>query len=257
MGSIHVAGPDIYPMDSSIEDAFAQADSLVVEVDITKVDEERSVQLIVEHGLYPQGKTLQNGLPEELYAQLAEQFAQLGSDIATLDMFRPWVVSVILEQLQLEEFGYLPEYGIDLHFLNKAAETDKDIIELETADFQSVLIASFPDELMILLLKENAKNPLSQDEATQLFSVWEDGDSAEMEAILFEALIEEPALTPFYEKMIDERNFNMAEQIEEFFTDDETYFVVVGAGHLVGENGLINILDERGYVIEQLHDSDQ
>jgi uncharacterized protein YbaP (TraB family) len=48
----------------------------------------------------------------------------------------------------------------------------------------------------------------------------------------------------------------MAEKIEEFLADDEIYFVVVGAGHLVGENGLINLLKNQGYETEQLYDSD-
>jgi len=176
--------------------------------------------------------------------------------VLNFDIYRPWVVVMLQEQLQLQELGYDTEYGIDLYFINKAVETGKDIIELETEDFQIELLSAFPDELMILVLEANIENPLTQEDADLLFEAWKDGDAVAMELLLFEALTEEPALAPYYDKMIDERNINMAEIIEWFLTDDESYFVVVGAGHLVGDNGLIAILDGRGYVTEQLYDRD-
>jgi uncharacterized protein YbaP (TraB family) len=253
LGSIHVANPEIYPLDSSIEDAFELADNLVVEVDITQLDEMQTLQLIMDYGTYPPGDGLRNHIPDELYAQLVEQ---LGAVIVMLDTYKPWVVVLIQEQLQMQELGYNAQYGIDLYFINKAVETGKDIIELETADFQIELLSALPDELMILVLEENIENPLTPEDAALLFEAWEDGDAVEMESLLFEALNEEPALAPYYDKIVYERNINMAETIEGFLTDDESYFLVVGAGHLVGENGLIAILDERGYVTEQLYDQD-
>ncbi len=256
LGSIHMAKAELYPLDSSIEDAFELADNLVVEVDITQVDEMYTLQLIMERGTYPQGEGLRNHIPSDLYAQLEEQFKELGFGIALFDMYKPWVVVVMQEELQMQALGYSAEHGIDLHFINQAAEAGKDIIELETADLQVELISSLSEELMILLLEESVENPLTPEDSEMLFEAWEDGDAVEMELLLFEALIDEPALAPYFYTMIDQRNLNMAEIIEGFLADDETYFIVVGAGHLVGDNGLINILDERGYVTEQLYDRD-
>jgi uncharacterized protein YbaP (TraB family) len=255
LGSIHVANPEIYPLDSSIEDAFELADNLVVEVDITQIDEMQTLQLIMDYGTYPPSDGLRNHISDDLYAQLVEQLG-FYTLLSNFDIYRPWVVVLMQEQLQLQELGYNAEYGIDLYFINKAVESGKDIIELETADFQFELLGSLPDELMILVLEENIENPLTPEDAALLFEAWEDGDAVEMESLLFEALNEEPALAPYYDKMVYERNINMAETIEGFLTDDESYFLVVGAGHLVGDNGLIAILDERGYVTEQLYDHD-
>ncbi len=256
LGSIHVASQDIYPLDSAIEDAFVLADNLAVEVDIAHLDGTHMLQLMMDYGTYPQGEGLRDHIPADLYAQLEEQFEQFGFGLATFDSYKPWVIVTMQEELRLEELGYDTEYGIDLYFINQATESGKDIIELETAEFQIELISAFPDELMLLLLEEGVENPLTEEDATSLFKAWEDGDAATMELLLFEALIEEPALEPYYEKMIDERNLTMAEIIEGFLADDETYFVVVGAGHLVGDNGLINILGEKGYATEQLYDRD-
>jgi uncharacterized protein YbaP (TraB family) len=256
LGSIHVASFALYPLDSCIEDAFEQTDNLVVEVDINEIDNEYVGMLALEYASYSENETLQNNIPEELYIQLDEYFAQFGVSLVQLNMFRPWFIYLTLDTLQTGELGYHAEYGMDLYFLTKAAEADKSIFELETAEFQIELLSSFTDELMILALEDYVNNPPTEEDVASLFEAWENGDAAEMEQILFEALIEEPTLEPFYDKTFDERNFDMAEQIEEFLADEETYFIVVGAGHLVGENGLVNILDERGYITEQLYDSD-
>jgi uncharacterized protein YbaP (TraB family) len=255
LGSIHAAKPDIYPLDSAIEDAFASARYLVVEVNVLNIDDQKVTDILLEHGVYPPGEGLRDNLSPSLYDALDEQFESFGVNIAILDSYRPWVILMTLEQLTLQDLGYLPENGIDYYFLDKAAQT-KMILELETAEFQLELLYSLPDELIIDSLEYDIENIPLQEDLEELFQIWEDGDAAKMESMLFEVLTEEPELAPYYEKLFDERNFNMAVKIEEFLTDDEIYFVVVGAGHLVGENGLVNLLTEKSYAIEQLFNSD-
>ena len=256
LGSIHVANPEIYPLDSSIEDAFELAENLVVEVDITQVSGTQMLQLFIDYGTYPPGESLRDNIPDDLYAQLEDQFEQLGASIVMYDTYRPWVVVMLQEQLQMQALGYEAVYGIDTYFINKATESGKDILSLETVEFQFELLGSLPDELMILLLEEGVENPLTQEDLDMLFQAWEDGDAVEMASLVFEALVEQPALAPYYDKLIDQRNLNMAEVIEEFLADDESYFIVVGSAHLIGDNGITNILAKRGYVIEQLYDRD-
>jgi uncharacterized protein YbaP (TraB family) len=255
LGSVHVASPDIYPLDSIIEDAFASAKYLVVEVNVHNINTDNVNKILAEHGVYPQGETFQENVPPSLYNALDGQFQRFGIDMATLDTYRPWVISTTLDQLILQDLGYLPENGIDYYFLDKAATT-KMILQLETAEYQLELLYSLPDELVIESLQYDIDDPTTQADMEELFKAWEDGDAASMASITFRPLAEEPDLAPYYEKLIDERNFDMAEKIEGFLASNETYFVVVGAGHLVGGNGLVNLLSEKGYAVEQLYDSD-
>lgn len=255
LGSVHVASPDIYPLDSTIEDAFASAKYLVVEVNVHNINTDNVNSILMEHGVYPQGEGLKENLPPSLYDALTEQFKRFNIDMATMDMYRPWVISTTLDQLILQELGYLPENGIDYYFLDKAAQT-KMILQLETAEYQLELLFSLPDELMIKSLQYDIDNLTTQADMEELFKAWEDGDVTKMASITFEPVTREPELAPFYEKMIDERSLGMAEKIEEFLASNETYFIVVGTAHLVGENGLINLLSEKGYAVEQLYDSD-
>jgi uncharacterized protein YbaP (TraB family) len=252
MGSIHVADADTFPLATVIENAFAEADILAVEVNISETDEMESLALILEYGTYPSGETLEDNMPEEIYERLADQFAEWGVGIGFFKGYRPWVVENLLELTFFEMLGYTSEYGIDLYFLETALSRNMEIVELESDEFQIQLIAGIPDNIMIKIIEMNLDEPVTVEDIEELFACWESGDAVAMEDLLFEGLDEEPELAPYYQALFIDRNHSMMDKIVEFLEEDETYFVVVGAGHLVGEEGLLNLLEEAGYTIEQL-----
>lgn len=252
MGSIHVADADTFPLAAVIDDAFTQADVLAVEVDISDIDQSESLALLLEYGTYPSGETLEDNLPEELYERLADKFAEWGVGIGFLKEYRPWVVENILEVTSFQTLGYTSEYGIDMYFLESATSRNMEIIELESEEFQIQLIADIPDDIMAKIIEMNLDEPITAEDIEELFVYWETGDAVAMENLLFEGLDEEPELIPYYQAMFTERNQTMMDKIVGFLDEDQTYFVVVGAGHLVGEEGLLDLLEEAGYIVEQL-----
>ena len=195
---------------------------------------------------------MKSTLPEDLYQKVREYFILHGIDIITMDMFRPWVIDTMVEELRLETMGYSVQHGIDMHFIEKALESSKKIIELETAEFQLELMSSFSDELMIQSIEEAFENPLTNEAIDVLFDAWEIGDTTVVESMIFDGLDEDPVFEPCYQAIYIDRNYKMADRIEEMLGDDEVYFIIVGAAHLIGEEGLINILEDRGYQTLQL-----
>jgi uncharacterized protein YbaP (TraB family) len=149
------------------------------------------------------------------------------------------------------ELGYESEYGIDTHFLEEAEADGRDILELESAEFQFDIFDSLSDELQIMLLEDAVDNPVTGDDMEALFEAWSTGDVAKMEQMVFEDIEEDENYRIFLNIIGDERNFQMTEKIEQYLQDDGIYFVVVGAAHLVGENGIINLLDSQGYQVTQ------
>jgi uncharacterized protein YbaP (TraB family) len=250
LGSVHVAAPDLYPLDSTIENAFEMSDRLVVEININEVSILKSMLLLQKYGLYPEGEGLKENLPEELYRQLESQLRKTDFPISTINNYRPWVIVALMGATEIGD--YSAEYGIDLHFLDKAAEREMEILELETAEYQFEIFSELPDELMILILEMSFEEPDSVEDVEMLFKFWEEGDTAGMADLMFKDLAEEPALAPFYDAFYTQRNYNMAAKIGEYLGDEYIYFIIVGAGHLVGEEGLINLLEEAGYSVEQL-----
>jgi len=255
LGSIHVASPDIYPLDNDIEAAFEMSDKLVVEININEVSMLGTMMLLDKYGTYPEGEGLQEHLPESLYRQLENAFLEIGTPLSMIDNYRPWVIVTMLEGTVMVEQDYSAEYGIDFHFLEKAVNRDMEILELETVEYQFEIMSDVRDELMIQMLEMSFKEPDMDDYIDPvgfMFALWEEGDAERMAELVFKDLDEEPALAPYYEVLFDQRNINMIAKIEEYLADEYIYFIVVGAGHLVGEKGLINLLDEAGYTIEQL-----
>jgi uncharacterized protein YbaP (TraB family) len=250
-----VASPDIYPLDNDIEDAFQESEKLVVEINIKEVGPITTMILLEKYGTYPSGESLKQNLDEDLYKRLENSFKEMGISLAVYDDYRPWVIVTIMQERVLIEGDYSAEYGIDIHFLEKAIERDMEILELETAEYQFEIMNDLPDELMILILEKSLEPPDLDDYVNivgYMLKQWEKGNTEGIEEALFKDLEEEPALAPYYDVMFNQRNYNMQAKIEEYLADEYTYFIVVGAGHLVGEEGLLNLLDEAGYKIEQL-----
>lgn len=254
LGSVHVAKEDLYPLAEAIENAYALADYLVVECNINAVSELEMTALLMEKGTYPAGEDLSDYISDALYSRLYDRLMELdptGLMISSINLFEPWVAATLITDLDYMALGYEAEYGIDYHFLEKAEADGKDILELESAEFQLDIFDSLPYETQIILLEDAVDNHVTADEIETMFEAWNTGDVTTMEWLILGSDISNPEYRTIYENLLDERNFLMLEKIEQYLEDDETYLVVVGAGHLVGENGIINLLDSKGYTIEQ------
>jgi len=256
LGSVHVASPDLYPLDKTIEDAFGSAIYLVVESNTNNVSQIDMAGLLGIYGMYPQGSGFKENVPEELYSKLDKLFQENEIKLSLFNDYKPFVIYNLMSQLILVKLGYKLENGIDLYFMDKANKNNKSILELETIEYQLSMMSSIPDEVIIRMMQYDIDNPETDTYLEGLFKAWQEGDTAKMETVAFEALADLPEIAPYYEIMYDQRNYRMVQKIEEFLAGDEVYFILVGAGHLVGEKGLINLLKNKGYNIEQLDNSD-
>jgi uncharacterized protein YbaP (TraB family) len=251
MGSLHFFRKEIYPLNKRIETAFDQANILVVEAnvnDITKID----IQKLVDSALYLDLETLEKHVSTETYELIKKESGRLGLPLEMINRQKPWFLALVLESLELLKLGFDPNYGIDKYFLSKA-EGKKKILELESLDYQISLLSNLSDkdQELFLLYTLRDLNILEQ-ELGRLTQAWISGDTKSMESILTRGISEDKGLSSIFEKLIYERNKKMVSKIEDFLRTKEVYFVIVGAGHLVGDRGIIEILKGKGYLVEQL-----
>jgi uncharacterized protein YbaP (TraB family) len=257
LGSVHVAAKDLYPLDSAIENAFKAAKYLVVELNINDIDSnsEYFQYLVIQYATYPEGEGLKENLPADLYDQLKEKLTEYDLKIALVNNVRPWLLALVTGA-DLGAMNYNVEYGVDVHFLNEAELSNKRILQLESAVQQITSLSDVPDEVMVKMIISDVVNYSTEQTLEFLFDAWETGNAAKMEGVMTLGTIYEPETATYLEILIDARNFKWMEKIEKYLVGDDTYFIVVGAGHLVGENGLLNLLKNKGYTLEQLYDSD-
>jgi len=251
LGSIHLAKPSLYPLDKRIEDAFKRSRTLVVEVNIEAFDPITLQQMFMERGIYSDGTTIKDHLSQETFELVEEKLGDSGFVLSQMLVFKPWFLSITLATFELLKLGFNPEYGVDKHFLKKAR--GKEILELESLEYQLNLFDGFTDKQQDLLLFSTLLDlQIIEREMGNLIRAWKNGNADKVEEILMKGLEEYPEILPIIEKIFYERNREMVLKIERYLGTSDTYFVVVGAGHLVGEKGIIQLLKKKGYSLEQL-----
>lgn len=252
LGSVHFATKSLYPLKNTIRHAYQQSDHLVVEINPDVVPPEKMQALMLKRGVYTGGETLVSKVTKETYAQVDAQLKKSGMPIELFLKFKPWFVALTLTNLEVQRLGFDPAHGIDRYFLNQA-KGRKPILELESIEEQIALLDSLSDreqELFLLYTIEDLKSLEAQ--MNILMKAWVDGDTAAVESVLRKSIADRPELGPVYKRLIDERNRKMLEKIEGYLKTDRRCFVVIGAGHLVGKEGLVEQLRQKGYTVRQL-----
>ncbi|HLN88328.1 MAG TPA: TraB/GumN family protein [Candidatus Limnocylindrales bacterium] len=250
LGSIHLRRQADGPLKPIIDETFAKAKRLVFEVDLLNDEPEKMQQMVLKRGINPDGKTLQQTISQETFQSATLWANALGIDIKVLSPFKPWVAGMTMVAMQLQKLGYDPNLGVDRLLAARAKQTNKSVSGLESADFQINLLDNLPAGLQETMLRESFAEMAQLEKTVEaMVRAWRDGDLAAAEKLFLESMAEYPELR---EKLIDERNRNWLPQIEKFINDGEDTLVVVGAAHLVGKNGVIELLKGRGYKVEQM-----
>jgi|DewCreStandDraft_4_1066084.scaffolds.fasta_scaffold00022_249 uncharacterized protein YbaP (TraB family) len=248
LGSIHVAKENIYPLDSIIENAFEKSDYLVVEVDLKNLDKAKAQEL----SLYNDGTTLEDHLSKETYAKLKNKFKEYKIHPAFYKKMKPWAALSLLLNAELKDYGYKNALGIDAYFLNKSKM--KTILELESFEKQinifDVELKTVIDDFIDYSIKDIDNSAKMLD---SMFVLWSIGDAERLKTLVIDDLIADNKNSTIIEVLFTKRNKNMAQKIEEYLDMEGKFFVIAGAGHLIGENGILDILIKKNkYLIKQL-----
>jgi hypothetical protein len=249
LGSIHMlkATETLPP---AIDAAYRDAEALVMEIDMDDLDAAKMQQDVLELATQPADGTLQQQLGPDVYKQFVTKVQPLGVDPALLDRFKPWFAAITLVEVQMMKLGFDPASGVEQRLTRRAAEDHKPIRGLETAREQLQIMDRLPDKQQrefLLYSVDDAGRMAS--ELDDLLSAWRRGDAPTMAKLLQQGFDEYPDL---YRPLTVERNRKWIPQIEQLLDDHDDYLVVVGALHLVGKDSVIDLLERKGYKLQQL-----
>jgi len=251
LGSLHFSKQEIYPLRQEIENAFDQSDFLVVEANVNDIGK-TDVQKLIEGALYPANDRLEKHVSAETFERVKKEMGELGLPPELIDKQKPWFLAMTIVALESAKLGLDPKLGIDMYFLSKA-QGKKKILELESLDYQIGVLSGLSDKDQELFLVYTLKDlNILEQELDKMIRAWTSGDTKAMEAFMTRSVSEDKRLSSIYEKLVYERNKEMAMKIKNFLKAKETYFIIVGAGHLVGNEGIIELLKRDGYRVEQL-----
>jgi uncharacterized protein len=250
MGSIHVMPASFYPLDPVLEAAFKDSDLLVEEVDLAEMLDPMKQMGILTRGMLPSNQSLDKVISPATLALVQKATGDLGPAAGPLMRFKPWMLAITLQGMELMKAGFDPALGLDQHFYDQAKESGKGVQGLETVEFQISRFDAMTMEQQDRMLSETLKELTTETETVgKLGDAWKAGDVPTIERIALADLKSDPLM---YQRLLVERNKNWMPKIEALFARPGKALVVVGAAHLVGPDGLLTMLKARGYTVEQL-----
>ena len=250
VGSIHVGDKSMYPLPAEVESAFAAAKILTVEINIKNVNQMEMLGLVQKNGMYSGGDSLSKHISPETSAVLDDYCSKHSLPRAGLEQFKPWFVAVTIAALAWKAAGEDPELGIDLHFLNESKPPQR-IDELETPESQlSLFVNATEAEQQALLSSALKQGDKMTDMIRKIQAAYISGDPDALEKIMIEQA--DAGSKSLTQKLLYDRNVTMTSRLEQYLKNKEEAFVVVGAGHIVGDKGIARLLRDKGYKVEQV-----
>jgi uncharacterized protein YbaP (TraB family) len=250
LGSIHFLRPQDYPLPDAITRALDEADVIIMELDLSSLDPLRLQSVMMSKAIDPAGRSLEDLLGGQSYRRARDLAAAVDIDLATMRQYEPWYAALQVTQLRLMQLGFDGSLGVETHLLLQAIQQGKEIGGLETLEAQLDSMDSLPpraqQEFLLVTLEDAAD---AGEKLDGIIAAWKSGDSASLEENLLEELSDH---TELYDQLIVQRNRNWTKSIAEFANDNKDYLVVVGALHLVGNDSVLKMLDEKGFRSRQI-----
>ncbi len=253
LGSIHLLRAEDHPLPRAIDDAYEDAEVIVMELDMDDLNPLYTQAAFNEAGVMTDGGTLRDLMGEDLYAQAEAAAKIVDIPLDLLAQSEPWLAAMTVELMMLYRLGFNPLLGVEMTMTNRAAADDKPITGLETVDEQLGFLDGLPlDAQREMLLQTLLQGAMMSESVDALIHAWRNGDIATLERELLSEIRQQEEL---YAALIVNRNRRWAGTIAEWLDDQQDYLVVVGALHLVGDDGVPALLADSGIGIHQLRES--
>jgi uncharacterized protein YbaP (TraB family) len=224
--------------------AYADAKALLMEIDLSEMDSSEVQSEMLASAMLPEGKTLPEILGAQRYARAAGLAHDVGVELGTFDQFAPWFAAEAISQMQLMQLGFQPQAGVEMYFLDRARTDGKRVAGLETVHDQIALFENLTlDAQADYLLSSLEQAHDLPKEVGAMVQAWQRGDTAWFAGEMASEFGKDPAL---YSSLLAGRNRKWLPKIEALLNEDKNYLVIVGTGHLVGRDSVIELLKNDG-----------
>jgi hypothetical protein len=254
-GTVHVGANSFYPLPPEVSRALAHANRVVVELD-TRADD-AYLRAVDRHGSYAGGDDIRRHITPETRELLTAALHANGISLASMARLKPWLVANLLLGMELGRRGYRRSQGVEQVLLANASKRKAPVAELESADYQLALFDTMGDIEAERYLRDTLRE-LADGSAVRraqaVIDAWNSGDTRALDALLADATAGRSAVAEFTRRMLlGRRNPEMVTHIEQLMHSSSVIFIGVGLLHLLGANGLPELLAQRGYLVERVY----
>ena len=253
LGSFHMLKPGDYPLAKSTDVAFADAEQLYFELSPEEMNNPALGQKMAQAAMRTDGKTLQQSVSADTWKKFETYAAKHNLPVANFQGFEAWFVGLILTVTEMQKIGLDPALGLDKHFMDRAAKAGKPGKGLETGDSQIAIFDGMSvqqqEQFLLEALDDSAEIKAKMDD---LHNTWRKAD----DKTLFDkmAMDMRKKYPELYQSINPDRNKAWLPKLEALLATNKSddILVVVGALHLVGDDGVVKMLTEKGYKIERM-----
>lgn len=250
-GTCHVLRNQDLPLPAEFDQAFAASSALYFETDVGRLQSPETQQRILAEGMFMDGRSLDQVLTPAAWKAAKAYGAKAGLPIAQMSMMKPWLLTVMMAVLELQKLGVTME-GVDLRYYKQATEAGKKTGALEPYErhlaFLTNMGAGHESEMVAKSIEDLDEMPAM---INQLLTAWKTGDLAKIEELMLrEMRAKYPAI---YQQLVVSRNNAWLPEIEALAKTPEVEFILAGAAHMAGKDGLIAKLRAKGFTITQLN----
>lgn len=248
-GTVHVRRPGSEWGGPAAQAALAEADEVWTEMDISDASQQDVQILIFNHGMASPDRPLSSYLNKAEREQLAAAIARFNGSPEMFERMRPWLAGMMLSVLPMMQTGYEADAGVDRAVM--AASGDAHPRTFETAADQIGFFANLSDEAQREFLLDGIRGANEDaSEMDEMSGAWERGDLDTLERM---ALVDFQRDYPeLFEVLFTRRNRAWVETLTHELNGAGVDFVAVGAGHLLGEGGIVELLRARGVSVERV-----
>ncbi|GGC05800.1 conjugative transfer protein GumN [Marinobacterium zhoushanense] len=251
-GTIHLLSAADHPLPDEFNLAYNDAGKIFFETDLAATKTPEFQSKFIAAMMYSDDRTLQSELDPAIYRKLESFMTSRHMPIAQFSKFQPWGVSMMIVLFEYQRLGMMPNYGVDAYFNSLAVSDNKIIMSLETPDEQINFLRSMAkidqDIGVEYTLRDLKRLPEFIDSMKQN---WRSGDLEALAESIFVAQMQRE-FPELYDSIVTSRNNAWMRQLPRLTDDSEREFVLVGAMHLYGKEGLLNQLALQGFSVEQL-----
>lgn len=249
LGSLHVLTPEFYPLSAEINAAFAGSKTLVEEVDFDEMSDPAQMLGVMGKAMLTDGRTLDQLVAPSTFAEVSARAEKAGLPMMALQRMKPWLVAIMLLEPTLQAAGFKAELGVDKHFFDRAKAAGLKRQSLETVAYQLDRFDQLSPKLQEEMLVSGMKDIDAQvGNVKEMARQWAAGDVTALEKSLLVSFDDSREL---YDRLLVERNRNWVPHVDGCLEQNAACFIVVGAAHLVGPDGLPTLLAKKGYKVTQ------
>jgi len=252
-GTVHAGKASWYPLPAAVEDAFEASRFLVVEADVT---DEKAMAKSQAATLYTPPASLKTHIPEADYERFRNLLPRYSIPEDSVVKVKAFMASTLLVFSEWARLGYTPNYGVDLYLLTRAKNENKPIVELEGVEQQVRLMDSLSNQETLDLFRgtlDALESGLTDEQVNGLVTAWQAGEPNGVLEVARRYNEKIAGAAAFEERFIWSRHPAMMDKITGYLDHTrERYFIAVGALHLAGPRGLVELLRKKGYIVKQL-----